>query len=307
MAAVTFTAGLGDVAALRTGERVVGAPPVALDRVYAAVLGSPGGICWERASSWSSSSRWSCFWPGDSGRRWWAVAAPLLLVALFAFLQFVWPYAGHRRHRSRSACLSCGCGAPARAAGARRNPSVRVEKVSGTTAPGKMRTRSGWARGQTSGVLGHAARRSVPVSASAVRRRARARALARHHIGKSIGWFALFHDPDSAAGRGSSPAQRRVWKIRASVPLAMLVIGACNLASLPLQKPDRPSLRGRSGLGRPDHDPRPRRGEGHLFVGFAGTSLLDPEPAVVGHALLDDILRRSRASSRAVAWRRLNP
>jgi STE24 endopeptidase len=125
--------------------------------------------------------------------------------------------------------------------------------------------------------------------------------LARHHILKSVGWFALFVVPILAAvAFFTNP--RGGLRNPGTVPLALLVIVAAQLVALPVQ----------NGISRryeaeadwvalnATHDPAAARA---LFRRFAKTSLQDPTPPWWARLLLDDHPTVLARIEQAAAWR----
>jgi STE24 endopeptidase len=237
------------------------------------------------------------------GRWWWAVAAPPL-VALFAFLQFISPYvftAG--THPVRDLRLLAQVRQLERREHA-GHPAVREETVSNTT-----RQANAYSVG-----IGPSARvvfwntlldgRFSVLEVRFVAAHELAH-LARNHIAKSIGWFALFEVPILGA---AAFITRKGGGLRnpGLVPLAMLVIGGLYLASLPLQNAISRRYEAEADwiALTTTRDPNAARG---LFVGFARTSLLDSSPPWWAHALLDDHPTPLVRVEQTVAWRRLNP
>jgi STE24 endopeptidase len=235
-------------------------------------------------------------------RAWWAVAAPLL-VAVFALLQFTWPYVvASNTHGLRDPLLRAQIRELERREHA-GTPSVREQTVSNTT-----REANAYAVG-----IGPSERLviwdtlldgrfSVPeVRFVAAHELAH---LARNHIGKSIAWFALFEVPILGA---AALLTRRRGGLRnpGVVPLAMLVIGGLHLASLPLQNAISRRYEAEADWVALGATRDPVAAEG-LFRRFALTSLQDPSPPWWAHALLDDHPPPLTRVEQVFAWKQLN-
>src|SRR5439155_26239790 len=161
----------------------------------------------------------------------WIVAAPRV-AALFACLQFIWLYvftaSTHPLPKSRVLAQVRQLERREQAG----HPSIRVETVSDTT-----RQANAYSLGLGPGkrvvfwdtlLDGRFSTREVRFVAAHELAH-----LARNHIGKSIGWFALFEAP--ILGAAALVTRRRGGLPDSGlVPLAMLAIGVLYLASLPL-------------------------------------------------------------------------
>jgi STE24 endopeptidase len=129
--------------------------------------------------------------------------------------------------------------------------------------------------------------------------------LARKHIVKGLAWFTLFLVP--ILGAVAYFTERRGGlRNPGTVPLALLVILAAQLVSLPFQ-----SAISRRYEAEADwvalnatRDPAAARG---LFRRFAKTSLEDPTPPSWAHALLGDHPTVLERIEQAAAWRSRNP
>jgi STE24 endopeptidase len=237
------------------------------------------------------------------GGRWWLVAAPVL-VAISAVVQLVIPYAltngSHALHDRR---LATEIRRLERIEGAGR-PKVLVQTMSDqTTAANAYSVGYGPSRRIVfwdtllDGRFGSREVRFVAAHELAH--------LARGHILKAIGWFALFAVPILAA---VAFVTGRLGGLRnpATVPLALLVIVLGQLAARPLE-----SAVSRRYEAEADwvalnatRDPGAARG---LFERFATTSLEDPAPPWWAHVLLDDHPTVLARIEQAAAWKRLNP
>jgi STE24 endopeptidase len=129
--------------------------------------------------------------------------------------------------------------------------------------------------------------------------------LARKHIVKGLAWFTLFLVP--ILGAVAYFTERRGGlRNPGTVPLALLVILAAQLVSLPFQ-----SAISRRYEAEADwvalnatRDPAAARA---LFRRFAKTSLEDPTPPSWAHALLGDHPTVLERIEQAAAWRSRNP
>jgi STE24 endopeptidase len=129
--------------------------------------------------------------------------------------------------------------------------------------------------------------------------------LARGHIVKAIGWFALFAIP--ILGAAAFVTERRGGLGNpGTIPLALLVIFLAQLALRPLES--AVSRRYESEADwvalNATHDPGAARG---LFKRFAGTSLEDPTPPWWAHVFLDDHPTVLARVEQASAWKALHP
>jgi STE24 endopeptidase len=122
--------------------------------------------------------------------------------------------------------------------------------------------------------------------------------LARNHILRGVGWFALLVLPVLLVAAYAADVRRPE-----AVPLALLVIAVAQLAILPLQNAiSRRYEREADWIGlNGTRDPAAARG---LFVGFVRTSLQDPSPPGWVHVFLDDHPTALQRVEMAAAWRR---
>jgi STE24 endopeptidase len=237
----------------------------------------------------------------ELGAWWWLAAAPLL-VAFFASLQFVVPYVlSIDTHPLRDRKLVATIRQLERREQA-GDPALREQTVSDRT---KEANAYAIGIGPSERVIfwntlldGRFSDHEVRfVSAHELAH------LARDHIPKSIGWFGLFVVPIlGAAAFFTNP--RGGLRNPGTVPLALLVIVAAQLAALPIQ----------NGISRryeaeadwvalnATHDPAAARA---LFRRFAKTSLQDPRPPWWAHALLDNHPTVLTRVEQAEAWKRL--
>jgi len=128
--------------------------------------------------------------------------------------------------------------------------------------------------------------------------------IARNHIPKGIGWFALFLVPYLGAV-ALFTERRGGLRNPATVPLALLVISAAQLVSLPLQTAASRRYEAEADWTalNATHDPAAARG---LFRRFTKTSLGDPTPPWWAHVLLDTHPSALERIELAEAWRRRN-
>ena len=124
------------------------------------------------------------------------------------------------------------------------------------------------------------------------------------HIPKALVWFALFALPGAWV-------LMRVTRLRggmgeaAAVPLALLVVAVLQLAALPAQSWISRRMESEADWKalQSTRDPDAVNG---LFVGFAKTSLGDPDPPLWAHVLLDSHPTLLQRVEMAEAWRRLH-
>jgi STE24 endopeptidase len=121
--------------------------------------------------------------------------------------------------------------------------------------------------------------------------------VARNHVLRGVGWFALLVLPVLAVTAYATDLRRPE-----AVPLALLVIALAQLAILPLQNAiSRRYEREADWIGlNGTSDPAAARG---LFVGFVRTSLQDPSPPGWVHVMLDDHPTPLQRVEMATAWR----
>jgi STE24 endopeptidase len=129
--------------------------------------------------------------------------------------------------------------------------------------------------------------------------------LARNHILKSVGWFALFVVP--ILGAAALVTERRGGlRNPATVPLALFAIIAAELALLPLRNEITRRYEAEADWValNATRDPAAARG---LFTGFSDTALQDPSPPWWVHVFLDDHPTTLDRIEQAAAWRARNP
>jgi STE24 endopeptidase len=125
--------------------------------------------------------------------------------------------------------------------------------------------------------------------------------LARDHILKSVGWFALFAAPIlGAAAFFTDP--RGGLRNPGTVPLALLVIVATQLVTLPLQNAISRRYEAEADWVAltATRDPEAAKA---LFRRFARTSLQDPSPPWLAILFLDDHPTVLARIEQAAAWK----
>ncbi len=232
------------------------------------------------------------------GSWWWAASAPLL-VALFASLQFVAPYLlSIQSHplEDRKLAREIRLLEQREDAG---NPTVREQKVSDTTTAANAYSAG---IGPSERVVFWDTLLDGRFSDHEVRFVAAHELahLARNHIAKSIAWFALLVVP--ILGAAAFFTQRRGGlRNPGTVPLALLVIVAALLVSLPLRNQITRRYEAEADWValNATHDPAAARG---LFRVFTRTSLQDPTPPWWAHVLLDDHPTALVRIEQSAAW-----
>ena len=126
-----------------------------------------------------------------------------------------------------------------------------------------------------------------------------------NHIPKALAWFALFALP-CAWVLMRSTRRRGGMGEAAAVPLALLVVAAIQLALAPAQAWISRRMEAEADWKalQTTHAPGAARG---LFVGFAETSLGDPDPPFWAHILLDSHPTLAQRVAMAEAWKQRNP
>ena len=236
------------------------------------------------------------------GAGWWVAAAPLL-VALFASLQLAVPYVlSIGTHPLRDAKLVAQISELERRENAGR-PAVREETVSDrTTAANAYSIGIGpservifWDTMLDGRFSDHEVRF---VAAHELAH------LARHHIPKSVAWFALFAVP--IVGLGAFVTGRRGGlRDPGNVPLLLLVIVLAELVSSPLRNAISRRYEAEADWValNATRDPAAARG---LFRLFSHTSLEDPSPPGWAHVMLDDHPTTLVRIGQAAAWKARN-
>jgi STE24 endopeptidase len=237
------------------------------------------------------------------GGWWWAAAGPLL-VALFTSLQLAVPYVlSIDTHRLQDRELAAQIRELERREDA-GNPAVREETVSDETTAANAYSAG---IGPSERVIFWDTLLDGRFSDHEVRFVAAHELahLARNHILKSIGWFALFIVP--ILGAAAFFTERRGGlRDPGLVPLALLVIVAAQLVSLPLRNAITRRYEAEADWVALDatRDPAAARG---LFRQFADTSLQDPTPPWWVHVMLEDHPSVLARIEQAVAWKARNP
>jgi STE24 endopeptidase len=237
------------------------------------------------------------------GARWWLAASPLL-VALFATLQLAIPYVvSIDTHSLRDPELAAEIRKLERREDA-GNPTVREQTVSDQTTAANAYSMG---IGPSERVVfwdtlldGRFSDREVRFVAAHELAH-----LARNHILKSIGWFALFLVP--ILGAAAFFTERRGGlRDPGTLPLALLVIVATQLVASPLRSAITRRYEAEADWVAltATRDPGAARG---LFRQFADTSLQDPTPPWWAHVLLDDHPSALTRIEQAAAWRARNP
>ena len=125
------------------------------------------------------------------------------------------------------------------------------------------------------------------------------------HIPKSLAWFALFALPGAWILMRATRRRGGMGEA-AAIPLALLVVAALQLALSPAQAWISRGMESEADWKalQTTRDPAAVRG---LFVGFARTSLGDPDPPAWAHVLLDSHPTLAQRVAMAEAWRRQQP
>jgi STE24 endopeptidase len=233
------------------------------------------------------------------GERWWVAGAPFFaaLGLLFAFVQ---PWLIPSTHPLRRPDLVAAARQLERRDGLAPTP-VLVQKVhSVTSAPNAEATGMGPSRrvvlwdtlldgrftdAQVKVVLAHELTH-----------------LARHHIWKGIGWYALFALPGAyliaRATRGRGGMVRPE-----AVPLALLVFVGLGTLALPLQSAITRHIEAEADWGALQSARAPAA-QVSLFENFTRTSLQEPDPGVVEYLLFEDHPTIMQRIAMAEEWRR---
>ena len=125
------------------------------------------------------------------------------------------------------------------------------------------------------------------------------------HIPKSLAWFGLFALPGAWILMRATRRRGGMGEA-AAIPLALLVVAALQLALSPAQAWISRGMESEADWKALEttRDPAAVRG---LFVGFAKTSLGDPDPPAWAHVLLDSHPTLAQRVAMAEAWRRRQP
>lgn len=121
-----------------------------------------------------------------------------------------------------------------------------------------------------------------------------------NHIPKALAWFALFALPGAWVLMRATRRRGGMGEA-AAVPLALLVVAVIQLALAPAQAwiSRRMETEADWKALQTTRDPAAARG---LFVGFAGTSLGDPDPPAWAHVLLDSHPTLAQRVALTDAW-----
>jgi STE24 endopeptidase len=237
------------------------------------------------------------------GSWWWLAAAPLL-VALFASLQLIVPYVlSLDTHPLRDRKLVTTIGQLERREHA-GSPAIREQTVSDTT---KEANAYSIGIGPSERVIFWDTLLDGRFSDHEVRFVAAHELahLARDHILKSVGWFALFVVPIlGAAAFFTGP--RGGLQNPGTVPLALLVIVAAQLVALPVQNAISRRYEAEADWVAltATRDPEAAK---VLFRRFAKTSLQDPSPTWWASLFLDDHPTVLARIEEAAAWKERQP
>ena len=122
-----------------------------------------------------------------------------------------------------------------------------------------------------------------------------------NHIPKGLAWFALFALPGAWVLMRLTRRRGGMGQA-AAIPLALLVVAALQLTLAPAQSWISRRMEAEADWKalQTTRDPAAVRG---LFVGFARTSLGDPDPPAWAHVLLDSHPTLSQRVAMAEAWR----
>ncbi len=125
------------------------------------------------------------------------------------------------------------------------------------------------------------------------------------HIPKALAWFALFALPGAWILMRATRRRGGMGEA-AAVPLALLVVAVLQLALAPAQGWISRRMEAEADWKalQTTEDPAAARG---LFVGFAKTSLGDPDPPTWAHVLLDSHPTLAQRVAMAEAWGARNP
>ena len=126
--------------------------------------------------------------------------------------------------------------------------------------------------------------------------------LARNHLWKDAGWFALFAFPGTFLLRLATRRRGGMGE-PAAIPLSLLVLVALQLLALPAQNAISRHLEAEADWGalQTTHDPAGGIG---LFRRFVPTTLEAPSPSTVDYLLLENHPTIMQRLAMVVAWRR---
>lgn len=232
------------------------------------------------------------------GGRWWLPAAPVFvgLALLFAFVG-PWLTPTHRLDDPR---LRAAAGRLERVEGVPHTPIVVEDVRNVTTLP----------NAEAEGV---GPSRRVVLWDTLVDGRFTARELdvvlahelghlARHHIWKDVGWYALFAFPGAWA-IARATRRRGGMAAPASVPLSLLVLVVLGLLATPLQNAISRHMEAEADWMalRTTRDPAAAIG---LFRRFVPTTLEEPDPSTLDYVMLENHPTIVQRIAMAEAWRR---
>jgi STE24 endopeptidase len=233
------------------------------------------------------------------GERWWLVGAPFFasLGLLFAFVS---PWLIPNVHRLRDPKLAATARSLERKEGVAGTPIDVQDVHSDTSAPNAEATGMGPSRRVVlwdTLLDGRFTDREVRVVLAHELGH-----LARHHIWKGVGWYALFAFPGAfviarLTRRRGGMAQPE------AVPLGLFVLVALNLLALPLQSEITRHIEAEADWMalQTARDPSAQRA---LFQQFTRTSLEEPDPGTLDYLLFEDHPTIMQRIAMAEAWRR---
>jgi STE24 endopeptidase len=125
--------------------------------------------------------------------------------------------------------------------------------------------------------------------------------LARNHIWKDIGWYALFAFPGAFLIARATRRKGGMGRPEA-VPLSLFVLVALSLLALPLQNAISRHMEAEADWAslQATHDPG---GATALFRRFVPTTLSEPNPSTVEYVLLENHPTIMQRIAMAQAWR----
>ena len=231
------------------------------------------------------------------GDRWWLPAAPVFvgLALLFAFLD-PWLLPTHALHDPQ---LRAAATRYERIEGVAPTPIVVESVHTSTTLPNAEAAGMGPSRRVIlwdTIVDGRFSERELDVVVSHELGH-----LARHHIWKDVGWYALFAFPGAWAIARAT--RRRGGMVRpAAVPLALLVLVLLNYLALPVQNAISRHMEAEADWMalRTTHDPAAAIG---LFRRFASTTLEEPDPSTFDYLMQENHPTLVQRIAMAEAWR----
>jgi STE24 endopeptidase len=126
--------------------------------------------------------------------------------------------------------------------------------------------------------------------------------LARHHIWKDVGWYALFAFPGAWA-IARITRRRGGMTQPAAVPLALFVLVVLGLLAMPLENVITRHMEAEADWMalRTTHDPAAAIG---LFRGFVPATLEEPSPSTFDYLMLENHPTIAQRIAMALAWKR---